>query len=385
MNTHPMDINPIEKTYRRLTSEGKDILRLFSGNPIDEGFRFPGDILEREYRDYFQRLDYRPDSKGLKTARQAILEYYDRQGARVEIDHILLTTGTSESFSYLFNLLAGPGDNILTPNPSYPLFDPIASLRDIQIRHYPLREDKGWALDLPALQRSTDSRTKAIVLVSPHNPTGSVLSASEINGIVSWANAQGIPLICDEVFSEFYFGDGVFPRTIAVAKPELCFTLNGLSKMFALPSLKLSWIAVSGHGERVVPAVEALELMADTFLSCHTPIQYALPRIFTEGQVFLGAYREEVRKRRDLAVAELRRSPRIAFTEPLGSFYLMGKILKDVAEEDFVISLMEETGVFVHPGYFFDYEDGAHFVISFLTRPEKLSKGIQALINFLGK
>lgn len=382
-----MDINPIEKTYRRLKSQGKNIIRLFSGNPIDEGFQFPGDILQQSYADYFCQLDYQPESKGLLSARKTIQKYYQSQRALVDSENIFLTTGTSESFFYLFSLLTQPGDNILTPNPSYPLFDPIASLRNIELRHYPLLEEKGWALDIETLKQKTDTKTKAIILVSPHNPTGSVLTADEVMKITDWANEKNIPLICDEVFSEFYFGEGFFPRTISVSKPHLCFTLNGLSKMFALPSMKLSWIAVTGLSEKVIPAVEHLELMADTFLSCHTAIQKTLPIIFEheESLSFLKNYKNEVRSRRDLAIELFKKSPSLSFTAPQGSFYLMGKILKPVSEEDFVIELMEETGVFVHPGYFFDYEEGSHVVISFLTQPEKIRSGIQALIEFLEK
>ncbi len=379
------EINRIEQTYRRLTASGKNVLRLFSGNPTEHGFRFPPEILKKSYDRFFQSQEYHPHPKGLPEARRAIQNYYATQNTLLDLEHIILTSGTSESFFYLFSLLAKLGDNILIPNPSYPLFDDIAKLAGVTLRPYSLREDQNWAVDLEDLHNKTDSRTRAIVLVSPNNPTGSVISAEQIQEIVAWANQKDISLICDEVFSEFYFGKNVFPRALSVSKPKLCFILNGISKMFALPALKLSWIGVGGEKNRVEIVVDQLETLADTFLSTHTPIQEALPALFTEGWSFVQDYRREVQERRDLAVSLLKACPPIHFNPPVGSYYLMGEITKKIpsSEEEFVIRLMEEKNVFIHPGYFYDYEKGIHFVISFLTKKEKLKDGLEALISIL--
>lgn len=380
-------INKIEQTYRELKAQGREILKLFSGNPNDEGFIFPSDILENAYARYFGRQGYRPLPKGLLPAREAISGYYESQGASVDPENILLTSGTSESFFYLFTLLAKPGDNILTPRPAYPLFDHIAQLAGIELRDYPSSEGEKWRIDFEALRKRTNFRTRAIVLISPNNPTGAVADADEVSDIVHWANVKNIPVICDEVFSEFFYGSGRFPRPMTVAKPKLCFTLNGISKMFALPALKLGWIAVTGEKSHVDPAVDRLETTADTFLSCHVPIQEALPDLFGKGRAFVDSYVAEVGRRRELAVRLLRESEDIRFVEPAGGFYLMAEVRPKGAwhllEEDFVIHLMRETGVFVHPGYFFDYESGVHAVISYLTHPEKLQKGLKELIRFV--
>lgn len=383
------NINIIEQTYRDLQAAGRPVLRLFSGNPNDEGFAFPSDVLAESYAAYFREQDYRPHSKGLPEARKAIAAYYEENGAFVEPDHLLLTAGTSESFFYLFHLLAKPGDNVLAPNPAYPLFDYIADMAGIELRHYPLREEKNWSMDLEKIREAADDRTRAVVLISPNNPTGHVASEGEIRELVDWANAKKIPIICDEVFSEFFFGgeggEGKFPRPIAVAKPDLCFTLNGLSKMFALPALKLGWIAVTGKKALVESAVDRLETTADIFLSCHIPIQKALPAIFEKGRTFVKAYVAEVGRRRKIAVDLLKSSNRIRLVSPVGGFYLMAKIETETAEEDFVVELMKKTGVFVHPGYFFDYERGVNVVISYLVEPKKLISGLEALIRFAGR
>jgi len=381
INEINLEINRIEKTYRALKAEGRDVLKLFSGNPNDEGFIFPPDILEEAYARYFRNQEYHPHSKGLPKARQALSRYYETHGCSVDPEHILLTAGTSESFFYLFSLLAKPGDNILAPNPAYPLFDDIARLAGVELRHYALQEERSWQIDFDDIRKQTNVKTRAIVLISPNNPTGAVAAADEVADVVHWANTRNIPVICDEVFSEFFFGSGKFPRAMA-AKPKLCFTLNGISKMFALPSLKLGWIAVTGEKLFVEPAVDRLETTADTFLSCHIPIQEALPEIFEKGRAFVDHYVAEVGRRRQSAVALLKSSSRLTFVEPLGGFYLMARVDSSVPEEDFVVSLMKEKNVFVHPGYFFDYDKGIHVVLSFLVRPDRLEKGIKELIRF---
>lgn len=320
-------------------------------------------------------------------ARQAIADYYGAAGAEVDPQNILLTSGSSESFLYLFNLLGPEGGNFLTPAPAYPLFDAIAEMAKVELRHYPLSEDRGWRIDLEALEALCDAETRGIFLISPHNPTGAVARPEEIEALGELCRRKNLALICDEVFAEFYFDAGDFPRPLALTQAPLIFTLNGLSKMFALPGLKLSWIAVSGESHPVANAVDRLETFTDTFLSCHTPIQKALPAIFTEGAAFLAEYRAEVRRRRDLAMQILGSSKNIRVIEPRGGFYLTVEVLPPfpLEEEEFVLRLMEEEGVFVHPGYFYDYERGVHITISFLTEPATLKRGLEKTLKLIHK
>ncbi len=379
-------LNPIEQTYRELNSQGEKILKLYSGNPNDQGIFFPSEILSKAYQRYFDHPHYQPHPKGLLTARQAIADYYATQQVSLNPDQILLTSGTSESFFYLFSLLTESGDHILAPNPSYPLFDYIAELTHITLKPYSLLPEKNWSLDLDEIRQKTNDRTKAIVLISPHNPTGATFAADQIRALVEFANEKEIPLICDEVFSEFYFEEDMFPRVIRVAQPNLCFTLNGLSKMFALPALKLSWIAVTGEPSLTEPAIDRLETIADTFLSTHTPIQQALPTLFEKGKEFLKYYQAQVRARREIALQSLHSIPTLQFIKPVGGFYLMAKVLDPhgLSEEEWAIELMRQKKLFVHPGYFFDYEDGVHFVISFLTEPAVLEEGLRRVREFVG-
>jgi aspartate/methionine/tyrosine aminotransferase len=378
-------INRIEQTYRRLVASGQTITRLFSGNPNDHGFHFPVKILEKAYRESMHRQTYHPHPKGLLSARQAIARYYEEQGMPGPMDpeNIIITSGTSESFFNIFSYLAKSGDQILTPNPSYPLFDHIFKLLGVSLRHYSLSEERGWAVDLDDLTQKMNGRVKAIVLISPHNPTGHVLTVSEIGAIIDLANRRQIAIICDEVFSEFYFGKGIYPRPARVEKPWLCFTLNGISKMLALPGYKLAWILVSGKAPAVLEAVDALETTADTFLSCHSAIQEALPTLLAERHPFLNSYVQRVKERRDVAVSLLKQSSVFQLVEPQGGFYAMVEVKKDLglSEEDLVIALMKKTGIYLHPGYFYDVEKGVHLVISYLPLPELVEQSIKKIVH----
>ena len=379
--------NPIERCYRELVAKGKPVVRLFDGNPTAHGFHFPPEILTPCYQHYFESVRYQPDPKGDLSARKAISRYYDEQHFSISPDHLILTPGTSESFFYLFSLLTQPGDNVLMPNPSYPLLEHIAGLTHTEIRQYSLEEKKRWHIDLSDMVSKIDGRTKAIVLVSPNNPTGAVASAEELAEIATIARKNSLAVICDEVFSEFMLEEKPYPRFSNHALPPLLFVLNGISKMFALPSLKLGWIGVAGDDPGVAAAVDRLETIADTFLSTHTPIQQALPVLFEQGKGFLVHYKKEVRERAQVAMQVLSRSRKIECVPPRGGFYLTARMLTEgaVSEEDWVIDLMQQAGVFVHPGYFYDIEQGIHFIISFLAKPDTLRTSLEKVVQWIEK
>ncbi len=376
-----MSLNRIEQCYRELQQRGRVIQKLSIANPHEAGVYGPGNLLSQGYAEYFQRPTYEPDPKGAFVAREAIAQYYAARGGAVDPRHILLTASTSESFFYCFSLLAAAGDNVLTPTPSYPLFDEIARLAHVQLRPYHLQEAQGWRIDLESVRAALDDRTKAIVIISPHNPTGMVADRDTLQTLAELANARNIPLICDEVFSEFYFGPDDFPRAMSAATPDLCFTLNGISKMFALPAMKLAWIAVTGDSTRVASAVDRLELISDTFLSCHYPVQLALPTLFSRGTEFIQQYRQSIASRRAIAVEILGASPTVRFHPPMGGFTLMIEVCTDRwhDEDECVCDLMTHHGLFPHPGYFYDHERGVHLVLSLLQSEESLRDGLTRL------
>ncbi len=359
-------INEIERVYQALIKSGRKIINLSSGNPVEHGFIFPPEILTKAYTEYLTHPTYHPDPKGLLAAREAIAHYYNDRNFRVDPSNILLTSGTSESFLHLFTLLCEAGDEILVPVPSYPLFDHIAASARINLIPYRL-DSKDWQVDIDHLASQITPKTRAIAIISPHNPTGAVVSQSSAREITALANKHGLALICDEVFSEFYYGNGDFPRIASVAQPELCFTLNGISKMFALPHLKLGWIAVSGIPALVGPWVKRLEMTLDTFLACHGGIQAALPTIFERGRDFMKSYCDQVSTNRKKFLGLVASSPLLACVPPVGGIHALirrDQVLLD--EEEFSIRLMKEKGIYVHPSFFYDHEEGEAFIISFL-------------------
>lgn len=379
-----MELNPIEKTYRRLVAEGRPPIKLFQGNPTLHGIQFPQELLKEAYARALEGGRYEPDPKGLWTAREAIAKFYASEGWNILPEQILLSSGTSESFFYLFTHLAGPGDHFLAPLPTYPLFEHLAESARVKLRYYPLEEGNHWQINLEKLKAQADERTRGVILISPHNPTGAVTGPEILEPLVQWCNGKNLPLICDEVFYPFYFGEEKYPRPAQVTRPDLCFTLNGISKLLALPGLKLGWIAVTGQEEKVHRAMDGLETLADAFLSVHDPIQRALPTLLDKSALFRQGYREEIRLRRDHCLALLKKIPDLDWVAPQGGFYLTVRVKDENkrSEERWVLDLMEQKGVFVHPGYFFDLEDGIHFIFTYLTEPVNLQRTLGRIDEF---
>jgi aspartate/methionine/tyrosine aminotransferase len=353
--------NPLYQLHERVKAEGSGVIDLVRGNVNEHGIIYPPEILsEILLRAAEAARIYRPDSLGQRPAREAIAAYYG--GLKVTADRVVLTPGTSVSYWYCFKLLTESGDEILCPQPSYPLFDYIARLAGIYMRPYRLEERAGWAIDLEHLENQISTGTRAIILISPHNPTGMVAGMSQLEALADIAARHALPIISDEVFSEFLFGADPFPRVAATAAP-LVFTLNGFSKMFALPGMKIGWMAVTGEDSLVKKSVAALELISDTFLPVNEVAQFAVPGIFHLGREFLKRYKDWVRACRDAAVAGLKG---LTFVEPQGGFYITLPIARD--EEEAATGLLKNEGILVHPGYFYDIPPD-HLVMTFIDDP----------------
>jgi aspartate/methionine/tyrosine aminotransferase len=289
-----------------------------------------------------------------------------------------MTPGTSVSYWYCFKLLAEAGDEILTPQPSYPLFDYIAKLCGVELRNYRLREDRGWAIDLNHLEDQITTKTRAIVLISPHNPTGMVAGDDDLRGLAEIATRHSLPIISDEVFSEFLFGMDSLPRPVSTTAP-LVFTLNGISKMFALPGMKIGWIGLTGDPELVARSLSALELISDTFLPVNEIAQFAVPQLFEQGRNFLSDYRKWIGTCRSTAMASL---AGCTFAEPRGGFYITLPIPDD--EEKSAARLLGEAHVLVHPGYFYDIRPD-HLVMTFIHEPSVIDEAFRKIAKFAGE
>jgi alanine-synthesizing transaminase len=364
--------NPLYILHDELRSSGQPILDLVKGNVNEHGIVYPQDVLVQILQEATERSRvYKPDSLGQADAREAISGYYSNG---IPSAQIVLTPGTSLSYWYCFKLLAEPGDEILTPQPSYPLFDYIARLCGVTLTPYALDESENWAIDLEHLELQISSRTRAIVLISPHNPTGMVASMEQLHELAGIAARYEVPIIADEVFNEFLFDRESLPRPAHTDAP-LVFTLNGFSKMFALPGMKVGWIAVSGDEHLVEKSVSALELISDTFLPVNEIVQFAVPHIFSHGRQFLANYRRLIADCRNVAVECL---SGCRMVPPAGGFYVTLRLDSD--EEQAALQLLRDEHILVHPGYFYDIAPD-HLVMTFIQDAASLRRAYTTIAN----
>jgi alanine-synthesizing transaminase len=370
--------NRIELARQRALA-GAGYIDLTGSNPTHQGLIFPPEVLQAAANRYWPTRRYDPDPRGATAAREAIARYYAGRTPPLSLalDDIFITASTSEAYGLLFALLAAPGDNVLAPVVSYPLFEYLAAIYHVELRPYAMDETRGWRIDPASLRAQADERTRAVLLVSPHNPTGMVVRSA-----LPALAGLGLPVICDEVFAEFTYQAPHTPP-LAALHPELpIFHLNGISKMFALPDLKLGWIALSAPAAARFGA--RLELLNDTFLGANSLTQAMLPAIFAEGMPFVAEMQARVRANFDLALGLLAHCQRIRVHPPDGGYYLFPELLGCGDEEELVLRLIDH-GVLVHPGYFYGYERGTHLMISCLTEPAHLAEGIERLIVGIGE
>jgi aspartate/methionine/tyrosine aminotransferase len=378
----PGDLQPnrLASALAARRRRGAEILDLTESNPTAVGIPYPQDILA-PLADASARL-YQPSPKGALAAREAVAADYARRGVRVGADRVLLTASTSEAYAFLFKLLCDAGDAVLVPRPGYPLFDLLARLESIEVASYPLRYDGEWHLAASAVEAALSPRTRAVVVVSPNNPTGSYLKSDEAAPLQELCARRGIALIADEVFADYAFGSD--PRRLPSLLgdgPALAFALGGLSKACGLPQLKLGWIAAGGPASLRDEALARLELVADTFLSVGTPAQIAAPSLLGRVAELHGPIAARVRANLASLEEGLRRAPSVTLLRPEGGWYAVVRVPANVSEEDLVLRLLESRGVLVHPGYFFDFPDEAFLVLSLLPPEPAFRAGVRAVLE----
>ncbi len=368
--------NDIELARRRAMAL-PGYLDLTSSNPTHQGLLFPHSILSAAAGSYWTSRRSEPDPRGLPAARAEIAAYYARRTPALLLspDQIYITASTSEAYSLLFALLADPGDNILAPEVTYPLFDFFAAIHHVELRPYSMIEAQGWAIDERALAEHTDSRTRAVLIVSPHNPTGKVIDRP-----LDALHELRLPVICDEVFAPFTYKAGTVPPFGSLHPDLPVFHLNGISKMFALPDLKLGWAALND------PAYEQwgerLELLNDTFLGANGLAQHLLPTLFREGQPFVESIVARVRANLVYGLKRFEENRRIRAQPPDGGYYLFPQVLGETDEEELVLRLLA-AGLYLHPGHFYGYERGAHLMLSAMTAPETFREGVDRLVQVI--
>ncbi len=374
----PLHPNPLTDKLLEKKRLGRNVIDLTVSNPTACDFRFYGPKLLEPLAEA-ENLSYSPDPKGISAARKAVCAYYKSHDADVVPEQIFLTSGTSEAYSFLFSLLADPGDTVLAPKPSYPLLDYLADLNDLKLLEYRFRYDGQWRLDETTLEKR--EKAKALIVIHPNNPTGNFIRPGEREALNRFCREGQCALIADEVFLDYAHSGSEKVFSFAANEEVLTFTLSGVSKILGLPQMKLSWIVVSGPEEARRTAVERLEIIADTFLSVGAPPQRALAGWLKRQPEIGGEILARVLVNKAHLIEELSGSAALPLSSMAGWCAVLRIPYED--EEKAVLDLLEQKDVLVHPGYFFDFEVGSHLVISLLPPPGIFKEGVSRLLNFI--
>jgi alanine-synthesizing transaminase len=369
-------LNPLARAAAAARAAGP-LLDLTETNPTAVGLAPPAEILALLADP--ASAAYAPEAAGWLPARERVAADYARRGAVVAPDHVVLTASTSEAYAHLFKVLCDPGDAVLVPRPSYPLFQFLADLESTAIEPYPVTYDGTWHLRPSDIAAAVTPRTRAVVVVTPNNPTGAYIKKEEWHALSDFCARRDLAVISDEVFADYQFrADPARLATLAGTGPALTLCLGGLSKSCALPQLKLGWIAASGPPAARDEALARLELVADTFLSVGTPVQRAAPAILDRAE----ALRQPIRARTASNLAELRRALAGSAASVLdveGGWSAVVQVPRTRSEEEWALRLLERDRVLVHPGYFFDFSREAFLVLSLLPIPDAFAEAASRL------
>jgi alanine-synthesizing transaminase len=419
--------NRFTQAVEEVLARGVRVLDLTASNPTRVGLGYDSEAILGALGSQ-RALDYDPQAKGLLSAREAVARYYWERcsrgerdaarsvstnacggpGERVEVDpeRIVLTTSTSEGYSYVFRLLCNAGDELLVAKPSYPLFEFLADLQDVKLVSYPLIFDHGWQMDFHSMEKAVTARTRGVVVVHPNNPTGSYVHASEVGALNEFCSARGLALIADEVFLDYALPDETSAATavelrstgqpvaavpaFSLAAPSfagsqdlLTFTLSGLSKISALPQMKVAWVVTSGPAEQVAAAMARLEVIADTYLSMNAPVQLAVPMLLEQRKSIQKQLADRVRRNLaelDRQLAAQKACQRLSVE---GGWYAVLRVPITRSDEDLAIELLREKAVLVHPGHFYDFESDGYLVLSLISPEADCERGIQRLLEFV--
>lgn len=372
--------NRLSEALARHRATGQPLLDLTISNPTECGLTYEEGAMLEALRNP-QALKYEPSPRGLLVARQAVSEYYAERGVSVGVDDIIMTASTSEAYSYVFRLLCNPDDEVLVPAPGYPLFDFLADIEDVRLVRYPLVYDYGWQIDFDALEHAITPRTRAIIVVHPNNPTGHFTRRPEIQRLNTIGAARRLALIVDEVFLDFCLGQEK-PLSFAGSRDALTLTLSGLSKICGLPQMKAAWIAVSGPQVVKREALARLEVIADTYLSPSAPVQLAMPAFLLQRR----AFQKQLMARLERNLAEMDHQLALqkvcSRLDVKGGWYAVLRVPATRSDEQLALALLEEKGVYVHPGHFYDFASDGFLVVSLISRESEIAKGLKSLLQF---
>ena len=377
--------NRFTEAQQELRAAGQEIIDMTVSNPTRAELHYDEEAIMQALIQP-DALDYDPQPKGMLGARKAVTDYYRKQHEEFDVDPeaVLLTTSTSEGYSYVFRLLCNPDDEILVPKPSYPLFEFLAGLQDVKLVPYPLLYDHGWQIDLPSLYKAASHRTRAVVVVHPNNPTGSYVSGTEREELNAFCREYGLSLIVDEVFLD-YAHDGAMRPTFATNNSVLTFTLSGLSKISGLPQMKVAWIVISGPQQPADAALARLEVIADTYLSMNAPLQLATPVMLEQRKNIQPLLLDRVRANLEELDRNLSKQKSCQRLVVEGGWYAVLRVPVTQPDEDLAIDILRKVNVLVHPGHFYDFPGDGYLVVSLITPPESFREGISFVLDLLNQ
>jgi aspartate/methionine/tyrosine aminotransferase len=380
-----LEENPYTRALRRHRASGKPILDLTVSNPTACGFQYDEAAILAALAAP-AGLRYEPEPKGLLQARVAVAQYYLQKNsdAHLDLERLILTTGTSEAYSFLFRLLCEPEDEIAIAQPSYPLFEFLAAIDDVKLRAFHLAYDHGWQIDFAALTKAINSRTRAIILVHPNNPTGHFVSESEAEQLQKLCLEREMALVVDEVFLDYKIPAADTRQkhgSFVFAARALTFVVSGLSKIAGLPQMKIGWIAAAGSDALVREAIARLEIIADTYLSLNAPVQHALPTLLAQRGMMQPQIMRRIEETLRKLDEQLKSQDLVSRLEFEGGWCAVLRVPAVQSDEELAIRLLENYSVLAHPGHFYDFPDDGYLVVSLLTPVADFAEGTRRIIQ----
>ena len=374
-----LEPNPLARAVAHLRSRGVKIVDLTESNPTSVGLSYPPDLLAPLADP--EALRYDPQPLGLWAARAAVAGDFRRRGIAISADRVAITASTSEAYALLFKLWCDPGDVVLVPRPSYPLFEHLTRLESIVATPYDLEYHGSWRIDLASVQRAIGPRVRAILVVSPNNPTGSFLHRHDLSALTAVCAEHGCALIGDEVFADYPLDPAPAAASVLGQAEVLTASLGGLSKSAGLPQVKLGWIGFGGPTHAVDDALSSYEIAADTYLSVSTPVQIAAPALIERGAAIREQIQARVKGNLEALRLRVKAFPSVDLLRVEGGWSAVLQVPSIASEESLVIDLLTRDGVLVHPGYFFDFAREAFVVVSLLVEPAVFTSGVERVLQ----
>jgi alanine-synthesizing transaminase len=375
-----LETNRLSAALSAHRAAGKPLIDLTLSNPTECGFLYDQEAILNALRNP-AALRYEPNPRGLDAARGAVAQYYAERAAIISNDDIFLTTSTSEAYSYVFRTLCDPGDELLIPAPSYPLFEFLADIQDVRLVRYQLIYDHGWQIDFHALEQAITPRTRGVIVVHPNNPTGHFTKPAEMRKLNELCAAREIALIADEVFLDFELKKTPI-TTFAANSEALTFTMSGLSKICGLPQMKAAWLVVSGPEALKVDALARLEVIADTYLSMGAPTQWAMPTLLGQRHAFQKQVIDRVSENLSELDRQLARQKSCSRLEVEGGWNAVIRVPATLSDEDLALELLATQSVYIHPGHFYDFPSDGHLVLSLIIPSQTFRDGLRSLLVY---